>query len=80
MKRIKYQYMSDEINRGTEEAPDMEQVFLYKEIQCSDENFEANYATALEEAYNGEITVEEVPDPETEPTTDEILKTMLGVN
>jgi hypothetical protein len=62
-----------------ETKQEIEQIFSACEIQCSDETFEANYAIALKEAYNGEVTVEEVADPETEPTTDELLNAMLGV-
>ena len=44
-----------------------------------DETFEANFALAKSLAYNGEVTVEEVEDEAKEPTTDEILNAMLGV-
>lgn len=67
MKIIKYKLMR-EINRGTEEEPDIVQTFHNCEIQCSEAHFEANYAIAHREAYNGEVTVEDVPDPVTEPT------------
>ena len=70
MKIIKYQLMT-EVNHGTEENPDIVQTFNDVEIQCSDETFEANYAMAQREAYNGEITVEDVEDPEREPTAEE---------
>ena len=62
MKIIKYKFLSCEINHGTEDEPNMEQVFLHKEIHCPDLDFEANYAIALKEAYNGEVTIEDVPD------------------
>jgi hypothetical protein len=45
----------------------MEPVFMSKEIVCYDAVFESNYALALKEAYSGEVTVEEVPDPEPAP-------------
>ena len=70
MKIIKYQLMT-EVNHGTEEKPNIVQTFNACEIQCSDEAFEANYATAKAEAYNGEVTVEEVADPEPPATPDE---------
>jgi hypothetical protein len=77
MKIIKYQLMT-EVNHGTEEEPNIVQTFNDCEIHCSDETFESNYAIALKEAYNGEVTVEEVPDPEVpadEPTVwDELDK------
>lgn len=78
MKIIKYQMMT-EVNHGTEEAPNIVQTFNACKIQCSDDVFESNYAIAEKEAYNGEIIVEDIPDPVTEPTTDDILNAMLGV-
>lgn len=71
MKIIKYQFLSCEINRGTEEEPNMEQVFLEKAIECSDDAFESNYALALREAVDGEVTVEDVEEPEAQPTTEQ---------
>lgn len=68
MKIIRYQFLSCKINHGTEEAPDFEDVVLGKEIRCKDADFETNYAIAQAEAYNGEVTVEEVADEETTPT------------
>ena len=64
---------------GYEEKTKVEQIFSLVEIMCNDSNFESNYEIAEKEAYNSEITVEEVADPETEPTMDEILNAMLGV-
>lgn len=61
MKSIKYQLMK-ETNAGTEEKPDIVQTFVSKEIQCTVENLEANLAIAKSEAFNGEVTIEEVPD------------------
>ncbi len=51
MKNIKYKIASSSGD---------EQRFLEKNIRCVDEVFDANYAIAQKEAYNGEITVEEV--------------------
>lgn len=61
MKSIKYQLMK-ETNAGTEEKPDIVQTVVSKEIQCTVENLEANLAIAKSEAYNGEVTVEDIPD------------------
>lgn len=61
MKIIKYKFMT-EINHGTEEEPNIVQTFNDCEIQCSDSVFESNYAIAQKEAYNGEITVEDIPE------------------
>lgn len=70
MKRIKYQFMR-EYNRGTKEEPDIVQTFHDCEIRCADEYFESNYALARRESHNGEITVEDIPDPVTPPTAEE---------
>lgn len=67
MKLIKYQLMT-EVNHGTEEEPNIVQTFSACEIHCTEETFESNYALALKEAVGGEVTVEEVPDPEPAPT------------
>lgn len=70
MKIIKYQFMT-EVNYGTEENPDIVQTLHDCEIKCSDDVFESNLAIAQEEAYNGEVTVEDAPDPEV-PETDDV--------
>lgn len=79
MKIIKYQFMT-EVNHGTEEEPNIVQTFHDKEILCVDDVFESNLAIAQAEAYNGEVTVEEVDDEETEPTSDELMDILLGVS
>lgn len=55
MKVIKYQFLSCEINHGTEENPDIEQVFIGKTMQWSEEMEEI----AKQEAYDGEYTIED---------------------
>ena len=55
MKNIKYKFLSCEINRGTEEAPVMEQILLEKSMTWN----EANEELAKQEAYNGEYTIED---------------------
>ena len=46
-KIIKYQFSAGEVNRGTEEEPNIEQVILDKEIECETETvFDANYSIA----------------------------------
>lgn len=76
MKSIQYITMT-EVNYGTKEDPVIQQVFNACEIQCADSFFEANYAIAQKEAYNGEITVVELPDTQTEPTQEEDTASML---
>ena len=60
MKRIKYKFLAGEINHGTESAPDIEQVILNKQITCADEALEDTLALVLQEACDGEYTVEDV--------------------
>ena len=64
---------------------EIEQIFTPCEIRCADSVFESNYAIAQMEAH-GEITVEDIPDPVTEPTQEErnradidYLAVMMGV-
>lgn len=75
-KIIKYQFLSCEVNHGTEEEPKIEQIILDKTISYS----EANEEIAKREAYNGEYTIEDdgQPEPDT-TTTDDVLNALLGV-
>lgn len=63
MKRIKYKFLSAEINRGTEEEPKLEKVILNKSMTWS----EANEEIARREAYNGEYEIYDDGQPEPEP-------------
>ena len=76
MKVIKYQLMK-EVNRGTEEQPDIYQIFSDVSMGWN----EANEELAKREAYNGEYTIEDdgEPEPTQEPTTDDVLNALLGV-
>lgn len=72
MKRIKYKLLAGEINHGTEAAPDIEQVILNKQITCADEALEDTLSLVLQEACNGEYTVEDAePEAGEEPTQEE---------
>ena len=51
---------------GYEERVEVEQIFSDVKIKCTAADFEANYAIAEKEAYNGEITVEDDGEPEPE--------------
>ena len=55
MKFIKYKFLSAEINHGTEEIPDIEQVFIGKSMPWN----EANEETAKREAYEGKYIIED---------------------
>lgn len=77
MKIIKYN-ICHLANYGTEENPQMLEVLFPVEMGWN----EANEEIAKKEAHNGEYTIEDDgrPEPMAEPTTDEILNAMLGVN
>lgn len=70
MKIIKYKRMT-EVNHGTEEEPNIVQIFDVCGIQCTDDNFDACYTVAQSRAYNGEVTVEDDGQPEPPPTTEQ---------
>lgn len=74
-KAIKYKFLSCEINHGTEENPDIEQIFLDVSMGWN----EANEEIAKREAYNGEYTIEDdgQPDPEAEPSAQDDTDAML---
>ena len=57
MKIIRYQLCTD-VNLGTEEEPNLQQIFSNISLPWS----EANEKIAKAEAYNGEYTIEEEPD------------------
>lgn len=69
MKIIKYQ-LCTEVNHGTEDKPDIQQVFSSVALGWS----EANETIAKAEAYNGEYTIEDdgEPEPTIPPTNDEL--------
>lgn len=85
MKKIKYKFLSCEVNHGTEENPDIEQIFLDKSMGWN----EANEEIAKREAYNGEYTIEDDGQPEPIPQQtqeeriaelEEMLNALLGVS
>jgi hypothetical protein len=59
-KVIKYKFLSCEVNHGTEENPDIEQIFLEKSMGWN----ETNEEIAKREAYNSEYTIEDDGKPE----------------
>lgn len=69
MKVIKYQ-LCTEVNHGTEDKPDIQQVFSSVTLGWSADNEKI----AKAEAYNGEYTVEDngEPEPVIPPTNDEL--------
>ena len=54
-KVIKYKFLSCEVNHGTEENPDIEQILLDVTMTWN----EANEEIVKREAYNGEYTIED---------------------
>lgn len=77
MKILKYN-LCTKVNHGTEEEPKFEEILSPVEMGWN----EANEEIAKKEAYNGEYTIEDdgQPEPVAEPTTDDILNAILGVN
>lgn len=69
MRRIKYQIMT-EINLGTEDEPDIRQNIRGKSIPYTD----TNYQLALQEAYQGEVTIEDDGQSEPKPSESEQLR------
>lgn len=67
MKILKYN-LCTRVNHGTEEEPQIVEELQPVEILCNDDTFEANYAIAKAEAYNGEPTIEDDGQPEPEST------------
>lgn len=76
MKIIKYQ-LCTEINRGTREQPNIEQVFSGVTSRWS----EGNEKIAKAEAYNGEYTIEDdgKPEPVIPPTNAELANSLASV-
>ena len=69
MKILKYKFVCHEINHGTDENPDIEQVIAENTVQCPDDLLEANLAIYRKCAINGEVIVED-GEPEL-PTTEQ---------
>lgn len=64
MQTIKYKFLSCEVNHGTEEQPNMEQIFHDVCMTYS----KANEEIAKREAYNGEYEIYDDGQPETDAT------------
>ena len=77
MKVLKYRLMT-EVNHGTEEQPDIQQIFSDVSLGWS----EANEELAKREAYNGEYTIVEEPDDRTldEIRTDKLAELSASCN
>ena len=64
MKVLKYRLVT-EVNHGTEERPDIQQIFSDVSLGWS----EANEELAKREAYNGEYTIDDDGEPEPQEPT-----------
>lgn len=75
-----YKFLSAEINHGTEEEPNIEQIVLDKRIECKTKAaFDANYPIAEGEAM-GEIVVDGEFEPENDTASaDDVINALLGV-
>lgn len=80
-KIIKYQFLACEINHGTEEKPDIEQILQDAYFECKTQaEFDANYPIAEKEAVGKmDVTGEFDPVPVAESTAEEVLNALLGV-
>lgn len=86
-KVIKYKFLSYEVNHGTEENPDIEQIFLDMAIICKTQaEYDANLPIAEREAFPGTLdpdvdgVFDEVFDEEQDnASTDDVLNALLGV-
>ena len=80
MKKISYQYCV-KVNYGTEENPEYVNTFLGKTLIChTDEEYEKSLLVAQQEAYNGEYTVEEIPEEVSEPTWQDKIEAQVTYN
>ena len=70
MKILKYKFVCREINHGTDENPDIEQVIAENTVQCPDDLLEANLAIYRKVSINGEVIVED-GEPEPPPITEQ---------
>ena len=64
-------------NDGTAETPNIVAYLQGEAIRATDADYDIQYAEAVKYSYNGEITVEDIPDPETVPTQEEDTAAML---
>ena len=60
-----------EVDNSTAENLSIEQILNECTVLCSEDTFKSNYTIAQRRAYNGEVTVEDIPDTVTEPTPEE---------
>lgn len=69
-----------EYNVGTPDAPDMRTEYEAATLTATSEDYDIQMAFAKAESYNGEVTVEDIPDPERDPTAEERIAELEAVN
>lgn len=69
MKRIIYEYIQ-KVDSNSEPENDIPNL-VTNWIECAESDFEINYAKAQQESYNGDVTIEDIPDEPQEPTTEQ---------
>ena len=55
MKELSYFILQNNISNGEEP------ILVKTSYRCQESDFDSSYSSALEEAYNGEVTVEDIP-------------------
>lgn len=68
MKKIEFNRIAGRINRGTPDMPEWKNIVEKSVIRCAEEYLEVNLAIARQESCDGDITVEDIPDPVIEPS------------
>lgn len=75
MKILKYN-LCTLVNHGTEEEPRIEEILSHVTMGWN----EVNEETAKREAYNGEYTIEEIPEEVSEPTWQDKIEAQVTYN
>lgn len=81
-KIISYKYLSCEVNHGTDEAPNIEQVIINNEATCKTQaDFDIDYPIIEQAAIPGTIKISGEFDTESDvASTDDVLNALLGVS
>ena len=62
MKKLSYFILQNDISNGEEP------ILAKTSFRCQDSDFDDQYEAAIKQAYNGDVTVEDIPDEPQEPT------------
>jgi hypothetical protein len=74
---LKFTVMN-EYNIGTPENPETVQEYHGATLEATEANYAEQMAFAKAEAYNGEITMEDIPDEDTPPTQLDMFEAQLA--